>query len=134
MEKQHHGSCHCGAVKFSVVIDASQGTRCNCSICTKLSIIGGRGKLGTLEVTGADNLVAYEWGMKVAKRYSCKTCSVYLYGVGHLAELGGDFLSINLNVLDDIDPNILPVAHWDGRHNNWEAGMRDQPWPIFHAR
>ena len=130
MEDKHHGSCHCGAVKFSVLIDASNGTRCNCTICTKLSILGGRGKVGSIEVTGAENLASYEWGQKVAKRYFCKTCGVHLYGIGHLAELGGDFLSINLNALDDIDPNRLPVMHWDGRHNNWHAGMREQPWPI----
>src|SRR6476469_8763902 len=131
METKHHGTCHCGAVSFTVVIDTSKGTRCNCTICTKLSIVGGRGKLGTLEVTGADNLSFYEWGQKVAKRYFCRTCGVHLYGAGHLAELGGDFLSVNLNALDDIDPNRVPVTHWDGRHDNWGARMRDQPWPIM---
>ena len=131
METQHKASCHCGAVTFTVVIDASNGTRCNCTICTKLAIVGGRAKLGTLQVVGASNLASYEFGGKVAKRYFCRSCGVHLYGAGHLAELGGDFLSINLNALDDIDPNLLPLGHWDGRHDNWHAGLREQPWPIF---
>jgi len=131
MEKQHHGSCHCKAVSFTVTIDATKGTRCNCTVCTKLATVGGRGKVGSLEVSGEANLSSYEWGGKVAKRYFCKSCGTHLYGIGHLAELGGDFLSINLNVLDDIDPNVLPLGHWDGRHDNWHAGMREQPWPIF---
>jgi hypothetical protein len=129
-ETNHKGSCHCGAVTFTVTIDATRGTRCNCTICTKTAIVGNRGKLGTLAVTGEHNLSSYEFGSKVAKRYFCKTCGVQLYGAGYLAEMGGDFLSINLNVLDDIDPNLLPLGHWDGRHDNWHAGMHDQPWPI----
>jgi hypothetical protein len=38
---------------------------------------------------------------------------------------------VNLNCLDDADPNALKVAHWDGRHDNWQAGPRDAPWPMF---
>ncbi len=79
MERQHKGSCHCGAVTFTVVIDASKGTRCNCTICTKLATVGGRAKLGTLQVTGESNLASYEWGHKIAKRYFCRSCGTHLY-------------------------------------------------------
>ena len=24
----------------------------------------------------------------------------------------------------------LFVGYWDGRHNNWQAGVRDRRWPI----
>ena len=27
----------------------------------------------------------------------------------------------------------VEVTHWDGRHNNWMAGKRAAPWPIFTA-
>jgi hypothetical protein len=38
---------------------------------------------------------------------------------------------VNLNALDDVDPAGVKVGHWDGRHNNWQSGQRDRPWPIF---
>ena len=25
------------------------------------------------------------------------------------------------------------LRYWDGRHDNWYAGTRDEPWPIFAA-
>ena len=39
--RRHAGSCHCGAVRFQVRVDATPGTRCNCSICTKVSFLAG---------------------------------------------------------------------------------------------
>jgi hypothetical protein len=32
--------------------------------------------------------------------------------------------------LDDVELIDLPVQHWDGRHDNWQAGARPKPWPI----
>jgi hypothetical protein len=47
-----------------------------------------------------------------------------------LEEAGGDYVSVNLNCMDDIDANQLELHYWDGRHNNWHAGARGTPWPI----
>ena len=38
--KLHTGGCHCGAVRFEVELDATRGSRCNCSICNKVSQLG----------------------------------------------------------------------------------------------
>jgi hypothetical protein len=129
--KKHEGSCHCGAVKFEVEVDATQGGRCNCSICTKLSSTGGIAKPDALTITkGESELSSYVWGHKVSTRYFCKHCGVYLFSRGHLAELGGDYVGVYLNALDDIDPAEIEVSYWDGRHDNWEAGPRKTPYPI----
>jgi hypothetical protein len=130
-QKKHPGSCHCGAVRFEVALDASKGSRCNCSICTKIGPIGAIVKPGAFKVlAGEESLGAYEWGMKVSRRHFCKTCGVHCFASGHLAELGGDYVSVNLLTLDDVDPKDIAVTYWDGRHDNWHAGTRDTPWPI----
>ncbi len=132
--KKHGGGCHCGAVRFEVVIDGSKGTRCNCSICTKVASVGNLVKPAAFKlVSGAENLSVYVWGGKVGRRYFCKHCGIHCYGEGHLAMLGGDFVSINMNSLDDFDPRDVKLAHWDGRHDNWHAGTSDKPWPIARA-
>jgi hypothetical protein len=135
MEKpsKHKGSCHCGAVRFEVEIDPSAGaSRCNCSICTKISPTGSMVKPDAFTLlSGEESLGQYAWGAKISTRFFCKQCGVHCFGRGHLAELGGDYVSVNMNCLDDIDPSTLKIVHWDGRHNNWHAGPRDTPWPIF---
>ena len=81
-------------------------------------------------LSGADALSSYEWGQKISRRYFCGRCGVHCFGRGTLAELGGDFVSVNLNCAEGIDPAQVKSIYWDGRHNNWQAGPRDRPWPI----
>lgn len=124
----HKGSCHCGAVHFEVLVDATSGTRCNCTVCTKTYVTGARGTLGSLKVLkGHDDVSGYQTGH--ATRHFCKRCGIHLWGDGHVAEIGGDFLSVNLNALDDIDLGEVKIGYYDGRHDNWHAGLRDAPWP-----
>jgi hypothetical protein len=129
--KMHTGSCHCGAVRFEVDTDLAQVTRCNCSICTKTAITGTQVKPAQFRLlAGEAQLGAYEFGHRVAKRYFCTTCGVHCFGKGHLEVLGGDFVSINVNTLDDVELGELRPLYWDGRHDNWAAGARDTPYPI----
>jgi len=130
--KKHSGSCHCGAVRFEVELDLGAGaTRCNCTICTKTAWIGAMVKPDAFVLLeGSGKVASYEWGGRVSKRFFCKTCGVQCYANGHLKELGGDFVSINVCCLDDVDLRDVTIRYWDGRHNNWQAGMRDTPWPI----
>ncbi len=131
--KTHPGSCHCGAVRFEVDLDLSRGASgCNCSVCQKLGIVGTHCKPGQLRVlAGESNLAVYEWGGRIAKRYFCRTCGAHPFARGHLAQLGGDYASVNVNCLDDVDPSTITVGYWDGRHDNWQAGIASKPWPVF---
>src|SRR4051812_40738936 len=80
--RRHHGSCHCGAVRFDVVIDlAAGGGRCNCSICAKIAQLGGTVKPDAFTlVAGQDSLSFYEWGAKISRRFFCKTCGIHCFG------------------------------------------------------
>jgi hypothetical protein len=69
----------------------------------------------------------------MSTRYFCKICGVHCFGRGFLEMLGGDFVSVNFNTLDGVDVNQLELLHWDGRHNNWQAGARKTPWPVLEA-
>lgn len=131
--QKHPGSCHCQAVRFEVALEpTAKGSRCNCSICTKLDLLSGIVKPDAFTLlTGEEHLSSYEWGGRTAKRYFCKHCGAHCFGRGYLVEVGGDYVSVNLNCVDDIEVKDVPAVYWDGRHNNWHAGPRDTPWPIF---
>lgn len=130
--KTYAGGCHCGAVRYEVELDLSKPIgRCNCSICTKLASTGTSVKPAAFRLVGGeDALSRYAFG-PAAARFFCRHCGIHVYGAGDIAELGGAFASVNCNTLDDVDPNHdLKIGYWDGRHDNWMAGMRDTPWPI----
>jgi hypothetical protein len=126
------GSCHCGAVRFRVAADLDKGgSRCNCSICTKVSQLGGIVKPEAFQlVSSEEHLSSYEWASRTSTRYLCKHCGVHCFARGNLPQLGGAYVSVNYNCLDGVELSDLNVIYWDGRHNNWQAGPRDRPWPI----
>jgi hypothetical protein len=127
----HTGGCHCGAVRFEVDLDVSKGgTRCNCSICQAKGAFSTLVQPGAFRLSsGEDALADYAFG-SVGRHRFCRRCGIHSFGDGHLEEVGGDYVSVNLNCLDGVDPSTLPCLHWDGRHDNWHAGPRPTPWPL----
>jgi hypothetical protein len=85
------GSCHCGAVRFSLESATPQPyMRCYCSICRKTAGGGGYainlgGDAESLRVEGEDNLTIYrvraagEAELSSARRHFCKHCGSALW-------------------------------------------------------
>jgi hypothetical protein len=131
--KKYAGSCHCGRVRFEVEVNLTLGcVRCNCSVCQKVGSTTANVKPPSFTLlTGEADLQSYAWGARISQRYFCKECGVNCFGRGHLAEVGGDYVSVNLNTLDDTELSALSLSYWDGRHDNWQSGQRSAPWPLL---
>jgi hypothetical protein len=125
MRKPHHGSCHCGAVRFTAELDLGDETsRCNCSICTKSrfwkKVIPAR---DFRLLQGEDALSEYRFGGDNIVHRFCHRCGVKVFGQGHHDEIGA-FIGVNVACLDDATPEELaaaPIKYEDGRNNKWES-------------
>lgn len=84
------GSCHCGAVRFSVQShEPVPYLRCYCSICRKAAGSGGfainlGGDHATLQVQGREHLSVYRARLEDGKqssgqRHFCKNCGTALW-------------------------------------------------------
>jgi len=124
MLKTYHDSCHCGAVHFEADLDLAQGTgKCNCSICTKTRNWTVIIKPDAFRlISGEDALSEYRFGSKQGQHLFCRHCGVRSFERGHLKEIGGDYVSVKVACLDDVDPAELaaaPVKFANGRDNKW---------------
>ena len=123
--KNYRGSCHCGRVTFEADIDLSQGTtKCNCTSCWKKrwwSITVKPEAFRSLQ--GEQELSGHRPGAAKGHGGFCKHCGVIPYGWVDAAEWNdGEYVSINVAALDDLDPAELvaaPVKYCDGRADNW---------------
>ena len=127
----YQGGCSCGAVRYEADLDLSNASRCNCTFCTKYGTTGTLIKPAAFRLlAGKEQLSQYGREGTPNQRSFCKRCGVHCFSEGDLPELGGAFCSVNINTLDDVDPTHLTIGYWDGRNDNWQAGLRPSPWPF----
>lgn len=113
--KTHTGSCHCGAVTFTVTADIEKVIECNCSHCSKKGFLLAfvPAEQFTL-LSGEDNLTEYRFNKKHIAHLFCKTCGTQAFGKGTSPD-GKETVAVNVRCLPDIDPNILTITQVDGK-------------------
>lgn len=138
------GSCHCGAVSFSVEAPSPVPyMRCYCSICRKVAGGGGYAiNLGadfrTLGVTGAEHIRVYETSpgsstsdTKCGRRF-CGLCGSALW---HYDPTWPDLVHPFASAIDsDLPPPPASVHIMLGSKANWvpvEAGPEDETYETY---
>lgn len=128
----HTGSCVCGAVRYEATFELDgKATRCNCRLCTKYGLTGAHLPPADFRVLeGEAQLATWARAPQVARRFFCRTCGTQLFSRGYEAVFGKPTVSLAVNTLDDVDVGQLTIGYFNGRHDNWHAGTRAQPWPV----
>lgn len=109
----YHGSCHCGAVGFTVEGAIPEAYTCDCSLCSKKNALMANIHESRLQVIqGEERLGLYQWNARIAKHYFCTSCGVYTF---HRKRAMPDHYGINLKCLDDFDWKSVPVRAAEGQ-------------------
>jgi hypothetical protein len=114
------GACHCGAVRFRVVVRAFEAIDCNCSMCTKKGFLHLIVPPADFElVSGKDALSTYTFGTHTAKHHFCKTCGIHAF---YEPRSHPGHFDVNVRCFDDPqDIARFAVKAFDGRH--WEENV-----------
>jgi len=128
--RTYHGSCHCGQVRYEADIDLASGTgKCNCTFCTKARAWSTHIRPSAFRLlSGKDALVGYHKHAEAPLKFTCKNCGIRTHATGDAPWMGGAFVSVFVNTLDDVDADELaaaPTRYSDGRHDNWMNPPKD---------
>ena len=111
----YEGSCHCGAVSFTVAADPpSEAMSCNCSHCRR------KGFLLSFVPAEAFTLSADEGALadylfhkhRIAHRF-CRTCGCQAHGEGKAPD-GTATVAVNLRCVPGLDLGALSIRQVDG--------------------
>jgi hypothetical protein len=112
---RYTGSCHCGNVKFEVEGNITGAVMCNCSICRRKGVRMAFFPRSALTLLmPEDKLASYTFNKHVIHHRFCPTCGIHTHGDG-VAPKGNAMAAVNINCIENIDVDALPVQHYDGR-------------------
>ncbi|MDJ0796981.1 MAG: GFA family protein [Calothrix sp. MO_167.B12] len=114
------GGCHCGTVRFQVIVYEHKAVNCNCSICQKkgfLHLIVPQNQFTLLQ--GADMLTTYTFNTGVAQHKFCRVCGIHSF---YIPRSHPDCIDVNIRCLDGDVVSNFEIEDFDGA--NWEQNIQ----------
>ena len=109
------GSCHCGAVRFTVEGEVDQAMECNCSHCSRKGFLLWFVARSALNIgSGADKLTTYTFNKHAIQHQFCSVCGVQAFGLGNMPD-GTETAAINIRCLEGIELESIPRVAVNGR-------------------
>jgi hypothetical protein len=109
------GSCHCGAVKFTVRAEPPKSAiSCNCSHCRRKGLLMAFFPADQFTLSEGDgSLNDYTFNThKITHRY-CTTCGTQPFAQGTNPD-GAPISAVNLRCVPSIDLDALELKHYNG--------------------
>lgn len=109
------GSCHCGAVKFTVAAEPPEtAVSCNCSHCRRKGYLLSFFPAEVFSLTqGEASLRGYTFNTHRIEHKFCEVCGAapFAYGAG---PDGSQVRAVNLRCVPSLDLDSLTLQHIDG--------------------
>ncbi|NEP13512.1 MAG: GFA family protein [Symploca sp. SIO2C1] len=115
----YEGGCHCGAVRFRVIVDKHEAIDCNCSICRKkgfLHLIVPPEQFTLL--SGTDILTRYTFNTHTAKHTFCSICGIHSF---YRPRSHPHNIALNIRCIDGDVLSRFRIVPFDGA--NWEENI-----------
>jgi hypothetical protein len=112
------GSCHCGAVQFTVTLTEgfASARRCTCSMCRMRGAVAVTSTPNDFELKqGAGHLATYRFNTCIAEHHFCSKCGIYTH---HKRRSNPNQLGVNVACLDGVSPFDFPeIIVFDGERH-----------------
>ena len=112
------GSCHCGAVQFTVTLTEgfASARRCTCSICRMRGAIALTSTPEAFRITeGTERLATYRFNTRAAEHHFCSICGIYTH---HKRRSNPHQLGVNAACLQSVSPfHFEEVIVFDGERH-----------------
>jgi hypothetical protein len=127
-----NGSCHCGAVRFTVTLTEgfASARRCTCSICRMRGAVAVTSTPDAFRITeGEDKLATYRFNSMSAEHHFCVACGIYTH---HKRRSNPNQLGVNVACLEGVSPfDFREIVVFDGsrhpadnaEHKTYTAGV-----------
>lgn len=110
----YHGSCHCGAVTFSITAALDAVTACNCSICARAGwLLTFVPEAQFTLRSGGDAQSDYQFGKKQIHHQFCKICGIRTFSEGE--HNGAKVFAVNVRTLEGVDLTTVSIQNFDGK-------------------
>jgi hypothetical protein len=117
--KTFTGGCHCGAVRYRVLVEKLEAIDCNCSICQKkgfIHLIVPADRFTLLQ--GQEELSTYTFNTGTAKHLFCRNCGIHSFYRPRSHPEGYD---VNVRCLDDNAIDLFTIEPFNGA--KWEENI-----------
>ncbi|HYF23368.1 MAG TPA: GFA family protein [Caulobacteraceae bacterium] len=113
--QRHKGSCHCGAIRFTVETALEGVIECDCSHCWRKGFLLAfvPAEQFALE-SGEDALSEYRFNRHAIEHRFCKICGVQPFGRGTGPD-GAATVAVNVRTLEDVEPWSVEATRVNGR-------------------
>ena len=108
------GSCHCGNIKFELLITPTHLCECNCSVCRRLGALWVHAENTEINIINkSDKISDYVWGDKSLAFCTCAVCGCTTHWKSLNPETNSR-MAVNLRMTDPEECVGIPIRHFDG--------------------